>query len=258
VIKAENKGMIMADVEKSIRNGREFLKSNWKKLDAITSDQMKGIEVPPGQKEYGEGRKIIDLVQVDKITVGRKPLLEVIRSRRSRRKYTSELLTLEELSFLLFAVQGVRKMQGEKAFRTVPSGGCRHSFETYLFVSRIEGLEEGLYRFVPFSNQLCQISREPDLKQRLNMALMGQNWECGVTFVWTTVPYRTEWRYSVVSHKIIAMDAGHVCQNLYLACEAIGCGTCAIGAYDQRMLDDVLNVDGVDEFAIYAAPVGKV
>jgi SagB-type dehydrogenase family enzyme len=81
--------------------------------------------------------------------------------------------------------------------------------------------------------------------------------DSAVTFIWTTIPYRTEWRYSMVSAKIIAQDSGHLCQNLYLACEAIGAGTCAIGAYDQKKMDRVLKVDGKDEFAIYVAPVGK-
>ena len=76
--------------------------------------------------------------------------------------------------------------------------------------------------------------------------------------MWTVIPYRTEWRYSFISPKIIALDAGHVCQNLYLACEAIGAGTCAIGAYNQAALDALLGVDGIEEFAIYVAPVGKV
>jgi SagB-type dehydrogenase family enzyme len=67
-----------------------------------------------------------------------------------------------------------------------------------------------------------------------------------------------EWRYDVAAHKVIALDAGHVCQNLYLACEAVDAGTCAIGAYDQEELDDLLGVDGIEEFAIYLAPVGKV
>jgi SagB-type dehydrogenase family enzyme len=79
-----------------------------------------------------------------------------------------------------------------------------------------------------------------------------------VTFVWTAIPYRTAWRYSILSPKIIAQDSGHVCQNLYLACEAIGAGTCAIGAYDQAKMDAALNLDGEREFTIYVAPVGKI
>lgn len=64
------------------------------------------------------------------------------------------------------------------------------------------------------------------------------------------VPERTEWRYAETSYKVIALDAGHVCQNLYLACEAIGTGTCAIADYNQTLVDELLGVDGYDEFGI--------
>ena len=72
------------------------------------------------------------------------------------------------------------------------------------------------------------------------------------------IPYRTEWRYDLLASKVIAVDAGHLCQSLYLASEAIGCGTCAIGAYTQKKIDALLGVDGIDEFTTYIAPVGKV
>jgi len=62
----------------------------------------------------------------------------------------------------------------------------------------------------------------------------------------------------MVAHKPMLIDAGHVCQNLYLACGAIGCGTCAIAAYDQNGFDEFLNLDGENEFVIYLAPVGKI
>jgi SagB-type dehydrogenase family enzyme len=79
-----------------------------------------------------------------------------------------------------------------------------------------------------------------------------------LTFIWTAIPYRMEWRYGLAAHRVIAIDAGHVCQNLYLACETIGAGTCAIAAYDQEALDRLLQVDGEEEFAVYMASVGKV
>ena len=56
----------------------------------------------------------------------------------------------------------------------------------------------------------------------------------------------------------MAIDAGHVCQNLYLACEAVGAGTCAIAAYNQELMDKLIKVNGEDEFVIYLAPVGKI
>ena len=75
--------------------------------------------------------------------------------------------------------------------------------------------------------------------------------------MWTAVPYRTEWRYTIVSAKIIAQDSGHLCQNLYLACEALGLGTCAVGAYNQELADKLCGVDGNDEFVVYISPVGR-
>jgi SagB-type dehydrogenase family enzyme len=79
-----------------------------------------------------------------------------------------------------------------------------------------------------------------------------------VCFIWSAVPYREEWRYGIEAAKGILLDAGHVCQNLYLACESIGCGTCAIVAYHQEELDRFLGLDSDDELVIYLAPVGKV
>ena len=63
--------------------------------------------------------------------------------------------------------------------------------------------------------------------------------------------------YSLTAHKKILIDVGHVCQNLYLAGESVGAGTCAIGIYDQKMLDELLKLDGDEEFVIYLAAVGK-
>ena len=74
---------------------------------------------------------------------------------------------------------------------------------------------------------------------------------------YAALPYRMEWRYGLAAHKVIALDAGHVCQNLYLACEAIGAGTCAVAAYHQQAMDRFVEVDGQDEFVVYLAPVGK-
>jgi SagB-type dehydrogenase family enzyme len=78
-----------------------------------------------------------------------------------------------------------------------------------------------------------------------------------VTFLWAAIPYRMEWRYGPAAHRVIALDAGHVCQNLYLACQAISAGACAVAAYDQEALDHLLRLDGDNEFVIYLAPVGR-
>ena len=232
-------------------------------MGGIESDQQKGVSPPPLQRPYPQDVALVDLFSPEEFSVGNRPLIDVIKSRRSRRQFSDEPLTLEELSFLLWATQGVQRVSENKVntLRTVPSAGARHPFETYLVVNRVRGLDSGLYRYLPLNHKiypLLEVDRE--FLQRLTEATLGQSFigEGAVVFVWTIVPYRAEWRYLIWAHKAAALDAGHVCQNLYLACESIDAGTCAVAAYDQKKMDALLGVDGMEEFTIYLAPVGKV
>ncbi|MBW2180973.1 MAG: SagB/ThcOx family dehydrogenase [Deltaproteobacteria bacterium] len=125
---------------------------------------------------------------------------------KSRRRFTSESLRIEELAFLLWSTQGIRQNAGmNPAFRTVPSAGARHSFETYLLIKRVEGVQKGLYRYLPIKNELLFITDIKDMEEHLTSACFGQRFIAtgAVTFVWTTIPYRMEWRYSLAAHRVI-------------------------------------------------------
>jgi SagB-type dehydrogenase family enzyme len=77
-----------------------------------------------------------------------------------------------------------------------------------------------------------------------------------VTFLWVAVVERMTWRYAERGDRYLLLDAGHVCQNLYLAAEALGCGVCAIAAYDDALLNAELGLDGENLFVIYLASLG--
>jgi SagB-type dehydrogenase family enzyme len=251
-------------MEREIRDRhRSFLKETIRKaIDYSQTDQSRGVEMPALEKPYKPGAIIIDLAAPgDWQGLEAVDLKAAIGRRMSRRLYSGEPLSLDELSFLLWATQGVRENAGSgRTYRTVPSAGCRHALETYLAVFRIQGLDQGIYRYLPTSHRLLMEFTPGNLKQEIIEATFGQSFagKAAATFIWTTIPYRMEWRYGLASHKAIALDAGHVCQNLYLACEAIGAGTCAIAAYDQEKADQLLRVDGEEEFVVYMAPVGKI
>lgn len=246
----------------STQGNREFLRADvWEEWRSLETDQKNRIPRPPPEKPWPDGAAAVDLVPPADLEVGKMPLIQAIGQRKSRRKYTSDPLTLEELSFLLWATQGVRETtpDGSILYRTVPSAGARHPFETYLLAGRVSELAFGLYRYLPSQHRLGLLRDDPDLVDRVHKACFEQYiTNSAAVFIWTAIPYRTEWRYGVISPKLIALDAGHVCQNLYLASEAIGAGTCAIGAYDQRQIDTAIEVDGQEEFTIYIAPVGKI
>ncbi len=245
---------------KNIKEMREFLDAGpWDSKKEIISDQDKGIAQPEFQIRYETTTELVDLVKPKDFTIGNVSIIDVIKKRRSRRKYTKEALTLEELSFLLYSTQGVQKIVGNQTMRTVPSGGARHPLETYLYIINIDGLSKGMYRYLPVEHKLVFLFDSEDLSDKINEASLEQTFitQGSVVFFWTAIPYRAEWRYHILAHKMILLDAGHVCQNLYLAAEAIGAGTCAIGAYNQKKINDILRVDGDEELCIYFAPVGK-
>ncbi|MGN6713154.1 SagB/ThcOx family dehydrogenase [Anaerocolumna jejuensis] len=250
--------------KQKIIQGREIMKTSDYEVE---SDEAKGLPQPLLSNE-----KTTDtVVQLSKefediITDGN--FLSVLNNRTSKRKYAEEALTLKELSFLLWATQGVKGVIGNKrkaTLRTVPSAGARHPFETYLFVNRVEGLNQGLYHYLPLTHELELIREDSDQENKVTKAFLGQSFAGGapVCFVWSVVPYRSEWRYTVDAQKYALLDAGHICQNLYLAGGAIGCGVCAIGAYDQQLTDSLIGLSRAysteedSEFAVYAAAVGK-
>ena len=243
---------------------RYFLKDSIRQtIDFTQTAQSRRLPAPPLQKPCPEDAVRIDLPEGSRSLQHccRVPVGEAIMERESVRFFNEEALTLDELSALLWATQGVRHVLSEEcALRTVPSAGARHSFETYIAASNVDGLPAGLYRYRPLDNQLVQLYLDEKIGSKASWACMAQRFVAGAaaTFFWTTIPSRMEWRYDLAAHKVIALDAGHVCQNLYLACTAMGAGTCAIAAYDQTECDRLLGVDGEEEFTVYIAPVGKV
>lgn len=226
------------------------LKPSWPLFEEITTDQEKGVEKPDYCKAYNKD-EVIFLPTEETFDFKYLDTFEAICKRKSTRKYRKESLSLNQLSYLLLTTQGILNTE-KPMLRTVPSAGARHAIETYIYCENVEGLN-GLYRYIPLEHGLVFI-HDHDIYQLDDIKFFTFNAPC--TFFWTAVPYRMSWRYAHASEKLILLDAGHVCQNLYLAAEAIGLGACAVGAYDQDPLDEFLDVDGENEFLIYGSPVG--
>ena len=258
-------------MDERFQQGRHFLKSNWQVVRDNPSDQSMGlptplqelppeeddsvVALPPPDEAYRAARTAASETPADSVASAA-VLHSMLKTRQSRRNFEIASLPMGTLSYLLWACEGVRDNRGKYSFRTVPSGGARHPLDLYVFARRIEGLKPGLYRYLPIEHSLV-LERDGDSSAALDEALMKQLRNSSCVIMWAAVPYRSEWRYGKAADKLVALDAGHSCQNLYLACEALGLGTCAIGAYDQKKLDDYLGLDGEDMFALYAAPVGR-
>ncbi len=244
------------------KNNRYLLKTHIREIiDMDDNDMKKGLPMPPIQKDPGQFDLLIDLPPIDNfLDISDKSTVYSILNRKTKRKYDpSHTMTLVELSWLLFASQGVRAKSGQNYFRTVPSAGNRHAFDTYIGVFNIEGLGKGIYRYLPISHKLVLVEEIENLEERISKACKDQAFTTNgsLIFIWVAVPYRMEYRYTLAAHKSILIDAGHICQNLYLGAEAIDYGCCAIGNYNQNLVDSLVKVNGEDEFSVYLCSVGK-
>ncbi len=242
------------------QNGYQFIEET-KYPNISESDQRLGKPQPPYEIPLEKDAPLIDLPDPASIDFGQYDCRKAIEERRSLRRYQDDQLSLEELSYLLWLTQGVKKEDEKRhvVWRTVPSAGCRHPFETYLSINRVEGLQPGVYRFVATQHKLVTLDISDTFNEQLTDVCLGQRQVAtsAVTFIWAAVPYRTIWRYSERSYRYLYLDAGHVCQNLHLAAETINCGICAIGAYDDDAADQLLGFNPPEMFVIYMASLGR-
>jgi len=190
--------------------------------------------------------------------------LHVINSRRSHRVYTEEPVSLTTLSYLLWCTQGIKEIRGRSyaTIRTVPCGGARHEFETYMIVRRVEGLAPGLYHYLPMNHSVELLRAEDDdaMKEEISVSLCEQSWasKADVVFYYSSVHYRAEWRYGIHAHRVMLIDAGHITENLYLASTSLGLGGCAVAAVDIPYSNKLFGLDGAEETIFYSMPVGTI
>lgn len=249
-----------------IAKNRDFIKGYREDdpyLELFESDQDLKRPQPPLVKPAMAGEKSRITLPPDFSNLPMEHnLVNVIWNRRSSRVYTQQDMSLEQLSFLLWATQGIRALRGKSyaTLRTVPSGGARHEFETYLLIRQIDGLKPGAYHYLPMEHALEFLHPVEDLEDTVSDLLCGQRWaaKANVIFFWSMVAYRAEWRYGIYAHRTALIDAGHVGQNLYLACSGLNLGTCGIAAFSNTDCNRMFSLDGTEEFVVYTAPVGTI
>lgn len=183
---------------------------------------------------------------------------QALHTRRSRRKYAEESISMQELAMLLWSTQGVTAQAGAHLLRTTPSAGALYPLETYVAVERVDALEPGLFHLDVRNFQLARLA-SGNFGWEVAEAALGQSFitSAAVVFIWSAVLRRTLSRYGERGMRYICMDAGHVCQNLMLAAEVLRLATCPVAAFFDDELNGLLGLDGQEESVLYLAPVGR-
>ncbi len=257
-------------IKARIEAGRHFI-ARWDQPgdETFVSDQQKKLPQPPLVKAPMRETSIELPKNFEDLELNN-DILSVINNRKSSRVYTQETMTLLQLSYLLWTTQGVKEIRGRSyaTLRTVPCGGARHEFECYMIIQNVEGLEDGSYHYLPMEHRIELLATKAEIEEKYGKSLRdivsetlnNQVWaaKANIIFYYSMVAYRAEWRYGIRAHRVALIDAGHITENLYIACSAANIGTCAIGALNGALCDPLFELDGEEEFAFYAAPVGTI
>jgi len=244
-----------------IRENRIFMQCPSFREKMAESDQSKGVQAPPfGKPIVGE---VFTLPSFEGITTATYAAL--LDSRRSLRSYSNKPMTQAELAFMLWSVNGIQHIRNDVAtFRPVPSGGARHPFETYITVQNVEGLTPGLYHYLPaeaIGEKVVKIQRLgdiPDYEKTITDMCVGQAWaaKAPIVLFYSCIPYKAEWRYHELSHRVQLIDLGHLGQNVMLSAAALGMGSCCMAAYGQEACDTLIGIDSINEYTVYGVAVG--
>ncbi len=180
-------------------------------------------------------------------------LEESMANRRSVRNYSAAELTLDEVSQLLWAAQGITGPGGK---RTAPSAGALYPLSIYLVAGKVRGLSSGIYRYDPHKHGLIKI-KGGDLRKELSAAAMGQRWvgSAPVSLVFA-VNYGRMNSYARKGKMYADIEQGHAAQNVLLQAVALGLGAVPVGAVRGNEARAILDIPA-GYFAEYIISVGR-
>jgi SagB-type dehydrogenase family enzyme len=189
-------------------------------------------------------------------------LSRLLLSRRTWRRFSPTPLALSDLATLLWMTWGVQAWMelpiGRVPMKTSPSGGARHPIEVYVLVRNVSGLRAGIYHYAADKHRLELLKRGASSRM-ISDYLVGQNWFAGAAalLLMTAVFPRSHWKYhNAITYRIIASDAGHLCQTLCLLATSLGLAPFCTQALAESKIEKDLGIDGIEEAVLYVAGVG--
>ena len=186
---------------------------------------------------------------------------KALANRRSHRSFQDRALSAEQLSQILWAAYGVTLSRPghpglRGGLRTTPSAGATYPLEIYAIVGNVEGIEPGVYRYISGEHKIVRVV-DRDVRNELSEAALGQRMvrDAPVSIFYSAVFNRTTGRYGERGYKYVYIEVGHSAQNVYLQAEALGLGTCAIGAFTNSRVMQALRLPANEE-PLYIMPIG--
>ena len=181
---------------------------------------------------------------------------QAIKHRRTIRAYQSKPLTMEQLSQIFWAAQGITEDRGYK--RSAPSGGALYPMDIYAVVGEngVKGLQAGIYHYDPHKHAALLIT-EGDFRKDVAETALSQMWmaRAPLNLVITSEYGRITGKYGTRGERYAMIEAGHIGQNIFLQAEALGLRAGIVGAFHDKNVNRVMKIKRSHE-PLLILPVG--
>lgn len=234
--------------------GEEFQQQTKYRARLTRDDVVQHVGRPELYKSYPDSITVsLPMFEPEQLVT----LDKILSDRKSVRRFQAEPLSPGQLSYLLWASDGIQRSEQGYEFRTAPSAGALYPIETYIVANDVSDLEPGVYHYGLREHALERI-RTGDHREQIAAAALGQTTcaKAPAVFAWTAIFARATCKYGQRAYRYIYLDAGHIAENLALAAVSLGLGTCQIGALFDDEVNKLLGVDGVRESIVYMSVVG--
>ena len=167
-------------------------------------------------------------------------------------------VTLETLAGLLYHAAAVIRRRnlrdGEVHYRAAASAGALYPTEVYLVCGDLDGLRAGVYHFNPRDFTLARL-RNGDLRRWLAAAAVDHA-AYPVTLVFTTVFWRSAWKYRERGYRYCYWDLGTIGANLLAAGNATQTAVKLRFGFVDHLISGFLGLNVDDEAPGLLAHVG--
>ena len=168
-------------------------------------------------------------------------------------------LTLEKLTSILYhSAAVIRRRQlrdGEVHYRAAASAGALYPTEIYVVCGDLEGLRAGVYHFNPLSCTLARL-RNADLRRWVAGATVDHG-AYPASLVFTTVFWRSAWKYRERGYRYCFWDLGTMAANLLATANAESVPVGLKFGFVDRLLTGYIGNDGVTEAPTLVAALGS-
>ena len=240
--------------------GKEFIEGT-RYPDYSTVDLVLRVPEPPYEVPARSDQNVVKLPSPKKFKVPDVPVRKAIESYEPVGFFSRSSMTFRDLSYLLWCMQGLRKVVGETAqVRNVPSSGSRYPLDIYFVASDVVGLDTGLYRYLPLSHSIAAERIDSDIILEMSNASMNFRiiTRAAVTFFWVAIPYRSVWALGNRGYRSCFIEAGHSCQNLIIAAANLGYEVFPSDIFHDELIMKLIGLEDEAAWPVYLASVGEV